>query len=62
MDELARLEDQLQRAFEGGAWHGPAVLEVLAGVTPAEAAEVIVPHGQERSGGDGSIGEPARSR
>ena len=36
--EIERLEDQLRRAFEGEAWHGPAVLEVLAGVTADEAA------------------------
>jgi uncharacterized damage-inducible protein DinB len=35
--ELARIDEQLQRALEGGAWHGPAVLELLAGVTPEQA-------------------------
>jgi hypothetical protein len=30
--ELGRLEEQLRRSFEGGAWHGPAVGEVLASV------------------------------
>jgi len=38
MGELERIEDQLRRAVVGGAWHGPAVLELLAGVTPAQAA------------------------
>ena len=37
-NELARLEGQLRAAFEGPAWHGPAVLELLRDVTPAEAA------------------------
>lgn len=37
MGELERIEDQLRRGMEGVAWHGPAVLELLAGVTPAEA-------------------------
>ena len=37
-DELTRLEGQLRSAFEGPAWHGPAVLELLRDVTPAEAA------------------------
>lgn len=32
MNELQRIEKQLQRAFDGGAWHGPAVLELLEGV------------------------------
>src|SRR5262245_30055414 len=36
-DELTRLEEQMRRAFEGEAWHGPAVLETLAGI-PVEAA------------------------
>src|SRR5689334_21211280 len=36
--EINRLESQLRAAFEGPAWHGPAVLELLRGVTPAEAA------------------------
>ena len=35
--ELERIEDQLKRAFEGGAWHGPSVLEVLKGVTASQA-------------------------
>ena len=37
-NELARLESQLRAAFEGPAWHGPAVLELLRDVTPTEAA------------------------
>jgi hypothetical protein len=27
-----RLADQLERGFRGGAWHGPAVMELLSGV------------------------------
>ncbi|WP_257310347.1 DinB family protein [Geothrix fuzhouensis] len=27
-----RLADQLERGFRGGAWHGPALMELLAGV------------------------------
>jgi uncharacterized damage-inducible protein DinB len=37
--EIRRLEDQLRRAFEGEAWHGPSVMEVLADVTAQEACE-----------------------
>ena len=33
-----RLEEQLRRAFEGEAWHGPSVLELLAGLSAAQAA------------------------
>lgn len=36
--EAARLEQQLTACFEGPAWHGPAVLEVLDGVTAEQAA------------------------
>ena len=36
--EAGRLEEQLRRALEGEAWHGPAVLELLAGLTAAQAA------------------------
>jgi len=36
--EIRRLEDQLRRAFEGEAWHGPGLMELLADVTAEEAA------------------------
>jgi hypothetical protein len=36
--EVGRLEEQLGRALEGDAWHGPSVLEVLDGVTAHQAA------------------------
>ena len=36
--ELERLEEQLRRSFEGGAWHGPSVLETLVDVTPEAAS------------------------
>jgi uncharacterized damage-inducible protein DinB len=35
--ESARIADQLRRAFRGEAWHGPALLDLLAEVTPGEA-------------------------
>src|SRR5438093_7878591 len=37
MSEIKRIADQLERAFEGGAWHGPSVREVLDGVTAEQA-------------------------
>ncbi|MBZ5542289.1 MAG: DinB family protein [Acidobacteriia bacterium] len=37
MTEIERIADQLRRAHEGEAWHGPALNETLKGVT-AEAA------------------------
>jgi uncharacterized damage-inducible protein DinB len=36
--EVDRLEEQLRRALEGEAWHGPSVLESLAGLSAAQAA------------------------
>ena len=38
MTEIEKIEDQLRRAFEGEAWHGPSLQEVLADVTAAQAA------------------------
>jgi uncharacterized damage-inducible protein DinB len=32
------LADQISRAFRGESWHGPSVLEVLAGVSAEDAA------------------------
>ena len=37
MTEIERILDQLKRAFEGNAWHGPSLREALAGVTAAQA-------------------------
>ena len=39
MTEIERILDQLRRAYEGEAWHGPSVREVLAGVTAEQARE-----------------------
>ena len=38
MSETARIADQLQCAFDGEAWHGDSVLEILSGVTAAQAS------------------------
>ena len=38
MTEIERIEDQMTRAFEANAWHGPAVLEVLEAVSAEQAA------------------------
>ncbi len=37
MDEIKRIDDQLRRAFEGHAWHGPSLRELLADVTAEQA-------------------------
>jgi uncharacterized damage-inducible protein DinB len=36
-DENMRLDEQLRLTFEGEAWHGPSVLEALAGVSAEDA-------------------------
>jgi uncharacterized damage-inducible protein DinB len=36
--EGARIADQMRRAFDGSAWHGPALLELLENVDVATAA------------------------
>src|ERR1700688_996474 len=38
MAEGGRIADQLRRAFEGEAWHGDSLFEILTGVTAARAA------------------------
>jgi len=43
MMEASRIADQLRRAFDGDAWHGPALLELLADVDAATAAAKPVP-------------------
>ena len=43
MSEVERIVDQLKRAFEGEAWHGPSVLEVIEGITPRQAVARPLP-------------------
>jgi hypothetical protein len=43
MGELERIEDQTAARLERGAWHGPTVLELLAGVTAAQAHARPIP-------------------
>jgi uncharacterized damage-inducible protein DinB len=38
MTECSRLADQIRRAFDGEAWHGDALVEVLSNVSSAQAA------------------------
>ena len=42
--EPALIADQLRRAFEGDAWHGPALLELLRDVDSATAAAKPLPN------------------
>ena len=43
MTEAARIADQLRRAFDGQAWHGDSVFEILEGITAAQAAARPIP-------------------
>jgi uncharacterized damage-inducible protein DinB len=43
MPETTRILDQIHRAYEGPAWHGPALREVLDGVTWQTAAQRPIP-------------------
>ena len=43
MTEIERILDQLKRAYEGNAWHGPSVREALNGVTAEQAAARPLP-------------------
>src|ERR1700681_3447216 len=38
MSEAARIADQLRRAFDGEAWHGDSLFEILNGVAAGQAA------------------------
>jgi DinB superfamily len=35
--ELARIDDELRRAYDGDCWHGPPLRQILNGVTAATA-------------------------
>ena len=43
MNELERIADQLQRAFDGEAWHGPSVMSLIGDLSAAEAASRPIP-------------------
>ena len=42
MAEKRRLLDLIDRAYRANAWHGPALLETLDGITPTMAAKRVV--------------------
>ncbi len=44
MSESARIADQLRRAFAGDAWHGDSLLQILDGVTAAQASARRIAH------------------
>jgi len=43
MKETERLLDQMTRAYEGEAWHGPSLMEALVDVSAEEAAAYPLP-------------------
>jgi uncharacterized damage-inducible protein DinB len=43
MTETKNIIEQLRRALEADPWHGPSILQVLEGVTPAMAAAHPIP-------------------
>ena len=43
MKEVKRILDQLKRAHEGEAWHGPSVMEALANVNAEKALAHPIP-------------------
>ncbi|MGH8163979.1 MAG: hypothetical protein ACREP1_06565, partial [Rhodanobacteraceae bacterium] len=42
--ETARIADQLRRVYEGHAWLGPSLKELLSGIDEAHAARRPIPH------------------
>jgi uncharacterized damage-inducible protein DinB len=44
MTEASRIADQLRRAFEGDAWHGDSLFEILKGVAAKQAAARPIPN------------------
>src|SRR5262245_45636044 len=38
MNEIERITDQFNRAFDGNAWHGPSVMSLLEGITAEQAS------------------------
>lgn len=43
MSETHRINSQLKRAYQGEAWHGPSLRELLDGVTAEQAAARPIP-------------------
>ncbi len=41
--EIERIVNQMNRAFQGKAWHGPSVMKILRGVTSNQAAARLLP-------------------
>lgn len=44
MSQIEQIVDELNRAFDGEAWHGPALMEILDGVDAKTAAARFLPN------------------
>ena len=44
MSEVTRIVDQMQRAFSGEAWHGPALRELLLKISAQQAVALPFPN------------------
>ncbi|HXQ26303.1 MAG TPA: DinB family protein [Candidatus Acidoferrales bacterium] len=44
MSEIRRILDQMDRAFHGEAWHGPALMSLLEGISAEDASKHTI-HG-----------------
>ncbi len=44
MTEIERIYDQLNRAYKGGAWHGPSLSELLSDITFEKASRKPLPN------------------
>ncbi len=42
-NEIERIVKQMDRAFQGNAWHGPSVMKILRGITANQAAARLFP-------------------
>lgn len=43
MSEIVRILDQMDRAFSGDAWHGPALMPMLEGIIAEDASKHPIP-------------------
>lgn len=41
--EIERIMKQMDRAFQGNAWHGPSVMRILRGITSNQASARLFP-------------------
>ena len=47
VNEVDRIQDQIVRSLEGGAWHGPSLLELLTGIKRAGADFILTYHAKD---------------